>query len=123
VRSELGDIQVARDLAPAVFRIVQEALTNVARHAGATAVTVGLRLERGQLVFEVRDDGVGLSATATRGEGSLGLLGMRERARRLGGSCEITRGSPAGTVVTVAIPLRFPADRQLDDLERGADPA
>lgn len=113
VTSRLGDVRLERGMATAVFRIFQEALTNVARHAGATLVEVDLGLDRGRLRLEVSDDGVGLPGTGAAG-GSLGLLGMRERARRLGGECEIRRRDPRGTVVSLRMPLRFPADRRTD---------
>jgi PAS domain S-box-containing protein len=113
VTGEVGDLQLERGLATAVFRIFQEALTNVARHAGATRVDVRLWLERGQLRLEIADDGIGLPEIA-QGRSSLGLLGMRERARRLGGDCRIERGSEGGTRVSVTMPLRFPAERRTD---------
>ena len=119
VRSALGDVRLDRSLATAVFRIFQESLTNVARHAGATRVDVELGLERGHLRLEVADDGVGVPGAVING-GSLGLLGMRERARRLGGDCEIRRREPRGTAVSLRIPLRFPAERRTDaDTEIG----
>jgi PAS domain S-box-containing protein len=118
VRADIGDLQLDRGLATAVFRIFQEALTNIARHAvGASLVTVGLRLEHGQLVLEIADDGSGLPEIAPR-KPTLGLLGMRERARRFGGDCVVRRREPRGTIVTVTVPLRFPAE--LADHELGA---
>jgi len=113
VHGEFGDLQLERGLATAVFRIFQEALTNVARHAGATSIDVRLWLERGQLRLEIVDDGVGLPENASE-RASLGLLGMRERARRLGGDCVVQRGAPKGTRVSVTVPLRFPAERRTD---------
>jgi signal transduction histidine kinase len=112
VRAEIGDLQLERSLATAVFRIFQEALTNVTRHASATEVDVWLRLERGNLKVDVSDDGIGVPEIAPR-TSSLGLLGMRERARRCGGECQIKRRSPRGTIVAVTVPLKFPAERDL----------
>ncbi|HEY0989298.1 MAG TPA: GAF domain-containing protein [Kofleriaceae bacterium] len=109
VRSTVSDLQLERDLATNVFRIFQEALTNVARHAEAKQVDVAIGLDRGRLRLEVADDGIGVPEIGPRGT-TLGLLGMRERARRLGGDCTIKRRSPHGTVVSVDVPLRFPAD-------------
>ena len=109
VRSALGDLQLDRDLATTVFRIFQEALTNVVRHASATRVDVTLGLERGKLRLAISDDGVGIPEIAPR-LGSLGLLGMSERARRLGGDCTIQRREGRGTVVSLIVPLRFPAE-------------
>jgi PAS domain S-box-containing protein len=113
VTGEVGDLQLERGLATAVFRIFQETLTNVARHAGATRVDVRLWLERGQLRLEIADDGIGLPEISP-GRSSLGLLGMRERARRLGGECRIERAPEGGTRVSVTMPLRFPAERRTD---------
>jgi signal transduction histidine kinase len=112
VRADIGDLQLDRGLATAVFRIFQEALTNIARHASATEVEVGLRLERGHLRLDVADDGVGVPEIAPR-NATLGLLGMRERARRFGGDCQVRRRAPRGTLVSLSVPLRFPAERDL----------
>jgi PAS domain S-box-containing protein len=110
VRSDVSDLQLDRALATMVFRIFQESLTNVARHAGATTVEVALRLDRGQLRLDVADDGVGFPDLSPRGS-TLGILGMGERARRFGGDCTVKRRSPRGTLVSLAVPLRFPAER------------
>jgi PAS domain S-box-containing protein len=105
VRSSLGDVRFERDLSTGVFRIFQEALTNVARHADASRVDVSLDVEEGSLRLEVRDDGRGISHEAAKGLHSLGLLGIRERARRLGGVATVLPGSRGGTVVEVAVPM------------------
>lgn len=110
IHAEVGDLQLERGLSTAVFRIFQEALTNVTRHANATHVAVTLRLERGQLKLEIADDGIGVPEIAPRNS-SLGLLGMRERARRCGGDCVIKRREPNGTIVSLTVPLRFPSER------------
>ncbi|HEY0159500.1 MAG TPA: PAS domain S-box protein [Thermoanaerobaculia bacterium] len=92
------------EVAVAVYRVLQEALTNVARHAGARTVDVRLRERDGMLYMEVRDDGRGIATTAKRA-GGLGLIGMRERAGSVGGELRIEPGRPHGTVVTLAVPL------------------
>ncbi|HTJ45157.1 MAG TPA: GAF domain-containing protein [Kofleriaceae bacterium] len=109
VKAEIGELRLERGLATTVFRIYQEALTNVARHAGATRVDVSLSLEKGNLRLEVVDDGVGVPAGGPR-SGALGLLGMRERALRAGGDCLIERIAGRGTRVRVTVPLKFPAE-------------
>jgi len=107
VASNLGDDVLERDLSTAVFRIAQEALTNVARHAEASNVAIHVhRSEDGRsLRLRVRDDGVGILEEAAREPTSLGLLGMRERARRLGGTVSTTRAPEGGTLVEVIVPL------------------
>ncbi|HET7261592.1 MAG TPA: PAS domain-containing sensor histidine kinase [Casimicrobiaceae bacterium] len=97
------DLPMAR--ASALFRIVQESLTNIAKHARATRVEVRLVHEPGRLVVRVRDDGVGLPAGFAPRAGSFGLLGMRERVSFLGGVLSITGIPGAGTTVEVHLPL------------------
>jgi two-component system, NarL family, sensor histidine kinase UhpB len=89
----------------ATFRILQEILTNVARHAGATEVEIALGRENGSLVLEARDNGKGISEDRISDSRSLGLVGMRERARSFGGSVAIRGRSGGGTAVAVRIPL------------------
>ena len=90
----------------AVFRIVQEALNNIAKYAHARHVIVHLACEGDMLSLEVTDDGVGIAVDAVRQPKSHGLLGMRERALLLGGSLKVRRGvNDVGTCVEAAIPL------------------
>jgi two-component system sensor histidine kinase DegS len=90
-----------------VLRIVQEALQNVRKHAGATSVVVTAVLEDGQWALEVRDDGRGFDtgAVAARGRRNFGLQFMRERAELVGAQFEVRSRPEAGTVVRLAIPL------------------
>jgi signal transduction histidine kinase len=87
----------------AVFRVVQESLTNVARHAHATSVGVSATMSRGQLRVQVEDDGIGIrdSGIAT----SLGIAGMRERIEAIGGRFEVRPGKRSGTVVSITVPV------------------
>jgi PAS domain S-box-containing protein len=92
-------------LATTIFRILQEALTNVARHADASSVQVTLAEDGRELTLVVQDDGKGIAATDAGRARNLGLLGMRERVSAWGGSVEV-RGQPErGTTVHVRIPL------------------
>ena len=91
----------------AAFRIFQELLTNVARHARATRVDIVVRLDGNKLVLEVQDNGKGISEAELDGSKSLGLLGMRERASLFGGHVAITGTRGQGTRATVSIPLRL----------------
>jgi signal transduction histidine kinase len=88
----------------AIFRIFQETLTNVARHAGATRVEVRLAEEDDGLILEVHDDGRGIEPEKISGGQSLGILGMRERALAVGGELTIHGGPGKGTTVTVWVP-------------------
>lgn len=103
------ELPLDRDMQTASFRIAQEALTNVARHARAKNVWIELHRQNGELMLSVRDDGVGFdAAAATRravGGSSLGLLGMEERASLLGGSFEVASSAEGGTEVRARFPL------------------
>ncbi|MGH7819717.1 MAG: ATP-binding protein, partial [Candidatus Binatia bacterium] len=104
--ARIDDQNLDPDRATATFRILQEALTNVARHAGASAVNVGLWTEEGRLRLEIRDDGRGIAEETVTDSTSLGLLGMKERVFPFGGTVEIRGGAGGGTTVDVSIPLR-----------------
>jgi two-component system sensor histidine kinase UhpB len=108
---------VSGDLAIACFRVVQEALTNVVRHAQAQRVWIELKQSDSLLELVVRDDGVGFDVASTveqaAGRGHLGLLGMRERVQILGGSVEVHSQRGEGTRIRVSLPL----------MERTAEPA
>ena len=101
---------VAPDASTALFRILQETLTNVARHAGAMRAEVVLRKQRDRLVLRIHDNGRGFDQAGTSLSGSLGLLGMRERAAMLGGGVSISSAPGKGTTVTAWIPLRPPEE-------------
>ncbi|MCI0446776.1 PAS domain S-box protein [bacterium] len=95
-----------RDGETAIFRILQEALTNIARHSGASKVEIFLNKDDGEITMEVRDNGRGISDADLSKSRSFGLLGMRERALFLGGDLEV-KGNPGfGTSVKVQIPVR-----------------
>ena len=100
-----NDNAIDPDRATAIFRILQETLTNVARHANAACVSVRLFKEGGNLVLEVHDDGRGATEEQLSASGSLGIRGMRERALLLGGELAIRGISSQGTTVLVRIPL------------------
>lgn len=97
------------EAATAFFRIFQEALTNVARHADATAIEVNLHSEADCCRLEIHDNGKGLIGVDLHNLKSLGLLGMQERARLLGGDVSFAPRSGGGTVVLVQIPSRPPS--------------
>ncbi len=99
------DIIVNEELSTALFRIFQEALTNVTRHAKATMVYITLKEKDGKLILRVRDNGKGIEKKKIDDPESFGLLGMRERVYPLGGKVKITGISDKGTTVVVTIPL------------------
>lgn len=115
IRVELSlpesDLKLHRDRATALFRIFQELITNVARHSGATGVSVQLVPEIDGVVLEVSDDGRGITAAELSRPNSLGLLGMRERAAQFGGSVEIRGTTGHGTRAVVRIPRSPPPPR------------
>ncbi|GAA0766931.1 PAS domain-containing sensor histidine kinase [Ideonella azotifigens] len=89
----------------AIYRMVQEALVNVARHSQASKVQVALHVEAGELVLSVRDDGVGLPDPPSQRESQFGLLGIQERADALGGQLELNNAGNGGACVVVRMPL------------------
>src|SRR3989454_1177353 len=112
VRTQPPAERRASDLETACFRVAQEAITNVARHAGAKRVEVDARAEDGTLDLTVRDDGSGFDVAAVRGgttaEGSIGLDGMEERVHLLGGDFRIDSQPGTGTTVWARFPLTEP---------------
>jgi signal transduction histidine kinase len=104
IRSEPDDIVPDPARSTALFRIFQETLTNVARHAGASRVDVVLRDFAGTLEMTITDDGRGIGLEQVSDGRSLGIVGMRERVRSLGGRLEITGRAGHGTTVHVRIP-------------------
>ncbi len=89
-----------------LYRILEEALANAARHAGASSVKVGLAVLGDEVLLTVADDGVGLPRRALRDPGSLGLIGMRERAISVGGFLHVGSGKPKGTAIAVHAPIK-----------------
>ncbi len=108
------DVELDHEQSTALFRICQELLTNVARHAGATAVNITLERQSDELVLEVSDNGKGIKEEQISSSMSLGILGMRERTLVLGGEFSITGQDGKGTTATVRIPLG-PARRKKGD--------
>ena len=89
----------------ALYRMVQEALTNVVRHARASAVHVDVRERAGRLTLTVHDNGSGFAERATHKAGSFGLMGMRERVFMLGGEMRIDNPPEGGGRITVSLPV------------------
>jgi signal transduction histidine kinase len=104
-------IDLDSSCATAAFRICQEALTNVVRHAKATFVRVLVAQVKGELLVEIQDDGLGIPVEKLTDSASLGLLGMRERAASLGGQIEIAGRPGKGTTVMLRLPRSEQADK------------
>ncbi len=109
--SDVQRIVLDADRKTGVFRIFQETLTNVARHARASRVTVRLSQSNGTLTLVVKDNGAGITEQQITQTKSLGLLGMRERALMMGGEVLFAGRPGQGTTVTVRIPRADPARR------------
>ena len=100
----LENIEFDSDKSTAIFRIFQEALTNILSHAEATTVDVVARSDDGEFALTIRDNGKGITEDEKSSRLSLGILGMRERAHLIGGKLEISGTNGRGTVLTVRIP-------------------
>jgi signal transduction histidine kinase len=108
VQTEIGMVPDLRSsgLALVVYRIGQESLRNISQHAGTDRARLGIKIEQGQLVMSIEDDGKGFDPTARGAVGGLGLLSMKERAAQVGGTATITSQVGQGTRIRVVLPLR-----------------
>jgi signal transduction histidine kinase len=104
VDTNVEDLAIDSDRATALFRILQEALTNVTRHADAQRVVVRLAATGGFIQLDVCDNGKGMEAGEAR-DGALGVIGMRDRARLFGGKVTVTSAPGRGTTVSASLPL------------------
>jgi PAS domain S-box-containing protein len=116
-RAQCDDISIEVDseTSLALFRIAQEALTNIAKHAHASLVVVRLRREQGSIVLEIRDNGRGISEADMRKPKSFGLRGIRERVLGLSGVFEITAAEHGGTHVMLRLPARQLAETEVTE--------
>lgn len=102
---KMRDVKIDLTIATHCFRVFQEAVTNILRHANAQQVRIGLKENDGKLVLEVADDGTGIPPEAFERIDAHGFVGMRERARQCGGSIEFIKREPRGTIVKLVVPL------------------
>ncbi len=105
VQLDESDPPIRPGVATALFRIVQEALTNVARHAHATDVSISLRVEDPDVVLKVEDNGIGLPTDALSHAHSWGLQGLHERVSLCGGSLVLDNAPGSGARITVRLPI------------------
>lgn len=116
--SGVEEVALAPELGTALFRVLQESLTNISRHAHASAIDIVFEVCDGEVRLEVKDNGQGLRPDDLNKRTSFGVRGMRERARDLGGALEIGPGEPVGTRLRLRLPLRLAAAPALE--ARGA---
>jgi signal transduction histidine kinase len=111
--------ELSPNLATTLYRIVQEALTNITRHAQATRVVVVLESRHHELLLTIQDNGVGFTkGIRSRASGSFGLLGIRERALMLGGRLQVSNAPEGGARLVVHVPLTQPSAQVLADNDR-----
>jgi PAS domain S-box-containing protein len=101
----LENVDLSREQSTAAFRIFQEALTNILRHAQATTADIQMNEEDGEFILTISDNGRGITEDEKSGQLALGLLGMQERAHLIRGKIDITGSDGEGTLVTVRIPI------------------
>jgi signal transduction histidine kinase len=110
-------LKFSSDQRIAVFRIFQEALTNVARHSRASNVAVAVVPENSHAILTIEDDGVGFPADMLANTQALGVVGMRERALLLGAEFSIESKQAGGTTITLRMPLEYAGEAALVDHE------
>ncbi len=104
------EVEVRKNVATAAYRILQEALTNVYKHANASEVHVVVEIKANTLIMRISDNGRGFDCRTLSERTSLGLIGMRERARLVGGDLKISKRHPVGTQVVARLPLMDTGD-------------
>jgi signal transduction histidine kinase len=109
ILSDPEDITLPQGISTAIFRIFQETMTNIARHANATKVEIILKRQQERVEMHVSDNGKGITEDQILDPRSFGITGMRERVHYLRGNLCIS-GNPNGTTVDVAIPIRQEGD-------------
>jgi two-component system, NarL family, sensor histidine kinase UhpB len=112
-------IVLNREISTEIFRIFQEAFTNITRHAGAINVTILLQNTGDKLIMEVRDDGRGITKKEIMDHRSIGLTGMRERAYAMEGNLTIVGIRGKGTILTLNVPLNEGKEKHTETIKRG----
>ena len=107
ISCENDDIPLDSDLSVAIFRIFQETLTNISKHAGATNIHILLAEKDETVLLEVTDDGLGITKSDMEKQNSFGIRGMRERCQQLKGSFHVSGAPGKGTKVTICIPINY----------------
>ena len=99
-------LQVSPDASHIIFRVIQESLTNIARHSKATQVDISLSKLTGQIQLTISDNGIGISESEINSPKSFGLISMKERAASLGGTLEIIPEFKYGTTIRFSFPIK-----------------
>ncbi|NTU84223.1 MAG: sensor histidine kinase [Chloroflexales bacterium] len=115
-----GERRLPLEYEQALYRIIQEALANVARHSGVRSAVVTLRYESETVALDVRDGGRGFDLNAARNPRSIGLQSMAERAEALGGTLELRSSPGAGTTISVVIPISRDSHKESDSVLKDA---
>jgi len=105
--TELNEIPIEKNLATGVFRVYQEALTNITRHANATLVETSFGMVDDNIVLQVHDNGAGFDSEKVKQKNSLGLIGMKERAIMFDGELNINSEEGRGTTITLQVPMKI----------------
>jgi signal transduction histidine kinase len=100
-----ADFVVDRDISTNIFRVYQEVLTNVARHANATSIETTVEESHGWITLTIKDNGIGFDSEDAKHKKSLGLLGMRERALMFHGELTVETGNNRGTIISLRMPV------------------
>ena len=98
-------ISISPEASLIIFRVMQETLTNIARHSKATQVDINLTLIDDDIKFRISDNGIGISEEEINSNKSFGIISMRERADSLGGIFKIYRGTKCGTIIELFFPI------------------
>jgi signal transduction histidine kinase len=101
----LGGSHIPVGVQEVIFRVAQEGLTNIAKHAKATAVDMSLVEGQSQIMFSLTDDGIGFKSENARNNARFGLISMQERTRAIGGSLAIESDTQKGTTIRLKLPL------------------
>jgi len=105
-KSNVASVDVSTELATGLFRIYQESLTNVMRHANASSTSASLHVDKHSITLLIKDNGKGFLVEEIANKKTLGLMGMSERAALMGGSYEIVSEINGGTTVIIVVPLK-----------------
>ncbi len=106
IETKESEIRLDEELAICIFRVCQEALTNVARHSGAEKVLISIVIANEKITVKIEDNGKGFKVNEAQNKGSFGLIGMNERARSLNGHFEIESAVGKGTIITISLPYK-----------------